>query len=367
MSIKKRLILSNIAMIVVPIVAFLIVEMLLGPIFLYLSDGALEGKGLQLFLTLRLIAFLGILMLTNGLLTYVVSKSILNPVQQLTEAAKEISAGNLNFKIHVTGKDEIGQLAQTFETMRTKLQQAVAIQKQYENNRKQLIANISHDLKTPLTAIKGYVKGVLDGVANTPEKLDRYMKTIDQQANDMAELIDELFLYSKLDLAQVPFHFEKVDLRAYLLDFIDKVKLTFEQEGGSVSFHANEADCHIVFADREKLKRVLTNIMQNSMKYMDKADKKMSVRLMAEAGQVIVQIKDNGSGIPEEAMPHVFDSFYRTDLSRNSKTGGSGLGLAISKKIIEEHGGTIWAESELGKGTSIFFSLKKPQATGAVT
>ncbi|WP_078378501.1 sensor histidine kinase [Sutcliffiella halmapala] len=359
MSIKKRLILSNIAMIVIPIFIFFMLEIFLGILIFHIFGGNMEERDLNMFLTIRFIILLLALMITNGALTYFVSKSIIKPVQQLTKAAKEISEGNLDSPIQALKEDELGQLSNTFDAMRLKLKEARELQRHYEDNRKELIASISHDLKTPITSIKGYVKGIQDGIANTPEKRMRYMDTIYKKANDMDHLIDELFLYSKLDLGRVPFEWEEVDLNAYFQDFIEELSFSLEEDGGKVSYHADQKDSYIVMADREKLKRVISNIMQNSLKYMNKSQREIHVFLKAESDQVCVQIKDNGQGIPAEALPYIFESFYRTDLSRNSATGGSGLGLAIGKRIIEEHGGSIWAESELGKGTSIFFTLKK--------
>ncbi|WP_404450994.1 HAMP domain-containing histidine kinase [Virgibacillus necropolis] len=360
MSIKKRLIFSNIAMIIIPIVFFFFIEIIGGFVLFYLFNGEPEGKQLNMFLTYRFIGLLLVLVITNGLLTYFVSKSIINPVKNLSVAAQEISEGNLDFSIESTNKDELGQLSKTFEVMRLKLKEAEEVHVRYEENRKELIATISHDLKTPMTSIKGYVKGIRDGVANNPEKMERYMDTIYTKANDMDQLIDELFLYSKLDLQRIPFQLEEIDLHNYLTDFIEELRFDLEQNGGTVSYDADLEDSYVVKADREKLKRVVTNIVQNSLKYMDKDWKEIQVSLQSESDQVVVKITDNGSGVDEEAIPFIFESFYRTDSSRNSTTGGSGLGLAIVKRIIDDHGGAIWAESELGEGTSIYFTLKKP-------
>lgn len=359
LSIKKRLILSNIAMILIPIIGFLLIEIVLGYLLFFVFNGNPQGMDLELFMNFRLIALLLILIITNGLLTYYVSKSIITPIKKLSIAAKKISNDDLEYSVETNKKDELGELSNMFEAMRIKLKDAKAAQLQYEQNRQELIASISHDLKTPLTSIKGYVKGIQDGVANTPEKLERYMDTLYKTANDMDGLIDELFLYSKLDLEQVPFHFEKVDLYAFFADFVDELEFQLEKENGAAMLSANKENTYLVEADREKLKRVVTNIMQNSLKYIDKQHKEIQVCLTSDLDEVIVEIKDNGSGIINKDLPYIFDSFYRTDTSRNSSTGGSGLGLSIAAKIIEKHGGTIWVDSQVGTGTSIYFKLKK--------
>lgn len=358
MSIQKRLILSNIAMIVVPILSFFIIDIVLGLGFFGFQGASMSQSDIQNFTKWRFAGLLGVIALTNGLLTYMVSQSIIKPVHKLTEAADEIRGGNLDHPVEKTGRDELGELSETFELMRIKLKKSHDLQKQYEENRKELIASISHDLKTPMTSIQGYIKGLLDGVANTPEKTVRYLETIDQKAHDLDKLIDELFLYSKLDLEREPFHFENIDLYAYFSDFIEELR--FSVADGSVSFAADARNSYEVAADREKLKRAVENIIQNALKYMDKSTPEITIQLEEYADKVEVRIQDNGSGIPKEAVPHIFDSFYRTDASRNSSTGGSGLGLAIVKRIVEEHNGEIWAKSEAGVGTVICFTLKKP-------
>lgn len=346
-------------MIVIPVLCFFFIEVLLGYVFFVLFERRPEAHELEWFIRLRFIAFLIVLIVTNGLLTYYVSKSILNPIRQLATAAKRISDGDLDFQITSEQKDELGELIKTFDTMREKLKEAKLSQQQYEQNRKELIASISHDLKTPLTSIKGYITGMKDGVANTPEKMQRYIETIYKTAHDMDELIDELFLYSMLDTEKFSFQFENVDLYSFFKDFIEELSFQLEKEQGRTTLIANENDSFIVRADREKLKRVVMNIVQNSLKYIDKKNKEISVYLTSDDDWITVEIKDNGIGIEKDDLPNLFNSFYRTDSSRNSNTGGSGLGLAIVKKIIEGHGGIVWAESERGKGTSIFFSLKK--------
>ncbi|SDZ38180.1 histidine kinase [Evansella caseinilytica] len=359
MSIKKRLLYSNIGMIIIPIFVVLILEMFLGYLLFIVYEGNPQGTELNWFIGIRFVGMLFILVITNGLLTYFVSKSIINPIKKLSNAAKKISEGDLDFSVASDKKDELGDLSNTFDRMRLDLKEAKADQLRYEQNRKELIASISHDLKTPLTSIKGYVIGIQDGVANTPEKLARYMEIIYNKANDMDGLIDEFFLYSKLNLERVPFKFEKIDLYSFFTDFIDELNLSIEKDQGTATLFANTEDSYIVKADREQLKRAVTNIIQNSLKYMDKDHKQVQVFLKSESDRVIVKMEDNGIGVSTEDLPYIFESFYRTDSSRNSQTGGSGLGLSIVKKIINEHGGTIWADSKLGAGTSINFTLEK--------
>ncbi|TCP63575.1 histidine kinase [Baia soyae] len=290
-----------------------------------------------------------------GLVNYFVSRSIIKPIYHLKKAAEKITSGDLDFAIKATSQDEIGQLNQAFEEMRNRLKKSVSLQIQVEENRKDLLSNISHDLKTPMTSIIGYMEGSRDGVANTPEKMEKYVSTVYEKAKDMDLLIDELFLFSKLDLKKEPFHFETVELHTYVGDYIDKLYL---DQGIRMEFHPVHQPIYVT-ADQEKLKRVLANVINNCVKYMDKEEKKISISLHERTSDIVVQITDNGKGIESVALPFIFERFYRAEQSRNSQTGGSGLGLAIAKQIIVEHGGEIWATSEVGKGTSICFSLKK--------
>jgi histidine kinase len=293
-----------------------------------------------------------------GILNYLVSRSIINPISILREGAERIKSGDLNFEIKATSNDEIGQLNRTFEDMRIKLKESVNLQIQYEENRKELLSNISHDLKTPITSIIGYVEGIKDGVANTPQKMDKYLSTVYLKARYMDSLIDELFLFSKLDLKKEPFTFETVELDKYMRDFVEELHLDLFQQGIQVDLHLMDKPINVI-ADREKLKRVLANLISNCVKYMNKGQKNIAISLHEGIYDVTVQVTDNGQGIELSALPYIFDRFYRAEQSRNSQTGGSGLGLAITKQIIQEHGGDIWATSKIGKGTSVFFSLKK--------
>ncbi|WP_449538561.1 sensor histidine kinase [Ferdinandcohnia sp. Marseille-Q9671] len=358
MSIRKRLILSNVAMILIPVIAFFVIEIFLSILLFHILGEDPEGNQKK-FLQIRYFLFIAVLIITNALLTYSVSKSILKPIEKLSIAAHEISKGNLDFPIKPMSRDELGKLSETFELMRMKLKESADMQMKYEENRKELIASISHDLKTPITSIKGYVEGIRDGVANTPEKMERYIQTIYTKSLDMDHLIDELFLYSKLDLNREPFQFEEVDLRCYFLDFMEELQYELEKDHIAVSVHANENETYKVVVDREQLKRVAMNIIHNSLKHLDKEKKTLHIYLSVKDEMVVTQIQDNGNGISEEALPYIFERFYRADQARNTQTGGTGLGLAIVKRIIEQHGGEIWAESKVGEGTSITFTLKR--------
>lgn len=300
-----------------------------------------------------------VVILTAGVLIIWIYQSILRPLNTLHAATDAMKEGNLDYSIEGDPEDEIGQLCVDFEEMRIRLKELIEVRLKYEEDTKELISNISHDLKTPITAIKGYAEGLMDGVADTPEKQAKYIKTIYTKAIDMSALVDELSFYSKIDCNTMPYTFTSINLHDYFSDCIDELTLDLEVKNIEV-IYINETDKSLkVSADAEQLKRVINNIVGNSVKYIGNREGQIKIQIKDIGEYVKVSITDNGGGIAAKDLPFVFDRFYRADTSRNSTKGGSGLGLAIAKKIIQDHTGSIWAESEEGKGTTINFTLKK--------
>lgn len=301
---------------------------------------------------------------TAGILVAWLYQGILKPLNALKKATRQLQEGNLDFSLKDNiSDDEIGQLCADFEEMRVHLKNEIEMRIQYEQDLKELISNISHDIKTPLTAIKGYAEGLIDGVADTPERREKYLRTIFAKASDMTTLVDELSFYTKIDTNNIPYHFEKVQVNDYFRDCIEDNIAELEIVNVELSFATDVTENTHVLGDREQLRRVMNNLIGNAVKYRgDKEKGIIKVGLKDEEGFVRVAVTDNGIGIAESALPYVFERFFRADASRNSKQGGSGLGLAIAKRIIEEHGGTILAESIEGEGTTISFTLKKIEA-----
>ena len=309
--------------------------------------------GEMLLLGVLIISFMG------GLLIMWIYRSLLRPLHKLQEATKQIRDGNLDFTLDVDDEDEIGMLCQDFEEMRLRLKESQEEKLQYDKESKELISNISHDLKTPITAIKGYVEGIQDGVASSPEKLNKYIRTIYNKANDMDRLIDELTFYSKIDTNKIPYNFSNINVAEYFGDCVEEVGLDMETRGIELGYFNYVDEDVVVIADAEQMKRVINNIIGNSLKYLDKKKGILNIRIKDDGDFIQVIIEDNGKGIAAKDLPYIFDRFYRTDSSRNSSKGGSGIGLSIVKKIIEDHGGRIWATSKEGIGTEIHFVLRK--------
>ena len=296
--------------------------------------------------------------LSVGLWIY---RSIAVPLVKLKKATKNIKEGNLDFVLEVEGNDEFSQLCQDFEEMRKRLKESTEEKILMDKENKELISNISHDLKTPITAVKGYVEGIMDGVADTPEKMDRYVRTIYNKTNEMDHLINELTFYSKIDTNRIPYTFSKLNVEDYFSDCAEELGLEMETRGIELVY-ANYVEKDVqVIADGEQIRRVIHNIVSNAIKYMEKPKGIIQLRVKDVGDFIQVEIEDNGKGIAAKDLPYIFDRFYRTDVSRNSSKGGSGIGLSIVKKIMEDHGGKVWATSRLGIGTIMYFVLRKYQ------
>jgi signal transduction histidine kinase len=228
-----------------------------------------------------------------------------------------------------------------------------------EKQNRELVSNISHDLKTPLTAIRGYVEGIIDGVADTPEKMEHYIKTIYNKTNEMTRLVNELTLYSQINTNRIPYNFNKINVADYFGDCVEELSLELESKNVLLQYMNYVSDDVVIIADPEQLGRVINNIISNTLKYLDKPQGMIHMRIKDVGDFIQVEIEDNGRGIAAKDLPYIFDRFYRADASRNSATGGSGIGLSIVKKIIEDHGGKIWATSKPGIGTIMYFVIRK--------
>ena len=321
---------------------------------------------------------------TNALFYAWIYQSIIRPLHILQLAATQIGDGNLNEPILVTGKDEIGQLCTDFDNMRIRLKSIINREIHAEENMLEILSSLSHDLKTPITAIKGYTEGILDGVADTTEKQQRYLQTIYAKTNDISYLLDELTLFAKIEQNVTTYNFIPVNLESFFTDCIDYFKLDLEQNNISIDYYNSIDFSTNVLIDPRQLRRAIQNIIENAVKYNDKKDGHIYIRIenipeetsrplfryINENGTEIyprsisesfvrIEIEDNGAGIPEKDLPYIFNRFYRADASRNATKRGSGLGLSIVKMIIYDHGGEVGADSIEGTGSRFYFTLRK--------
>ncbi len=331
-----------------------------GSLFLVIRANAIVPQLRNLLANMVIVVVL-ILILTSLALCAWTYGGIMAPLNQLKEATKKIKEGNLDFTVEKSGIVEIGELCEDFEEMRKRLKQTNEEKLAFDKENRELISNISHDLKTPITAVKGYVEGIIDGVADTPEKMDRYIRTIYSKANEMDRLINELTFYSKIDTNRIPYTFNKINIRDYFEDCVDDLTVELESENVTLNYFNYLEEDIIVIADAEQLKRVINNIISNSLKYMNKEKGVINIRLRDVGDFVQMEIEDNGKGISQKDLANIFVRFYRTDASRNSSKGGSGIGLSIVKKIMEDHGGQVWATSKENTGTTMYLALRKYQ------
>lgn len=329
-----------------------------------IGETGVDGSGLRIMTKALFFTALVILIFTSVSVGLWIYRSVATPLVKLRKATQNIKDGNLDFVLDVEGADEFAEICRDFEEMRRRLKESAEEKLVLDKENKELISNISHDLKTPITAVKGYVEGIMDGVADTPEKMDRYVRTIYNKTVEMDHLINELTFYSKIDTNRIPYTFSKLNVEDYFSDCAEEVGLELETRGIQLCY-ANYVDSDVqVIADGEQIRRVIHNIISNAIKYMDKGKGMkgiIQIRVKDVGDFVQVEIEDNGKGIAAKDLPYIFDRFYRTDVSRNSAKGGSGIGLSIVRKILEDHGGKVWATSREDIGTIMYFVLRKYQ------
>ncbi len=289
--------------------------------------------------------FLSIL-LTNQFLTKFAFRRIAEPLNILTNGVHEIRDGNLDYHIDYGNCDEFLQVCEDFNEMAVRLKESVTKQQQQEQSRKELLAGISHDIRSPLTSIQAYVEGLLDGVAKTPEAQRHYLTTIKTKAENLDHMVSQLFLFSKMELGEYPEHTCVLRLDEKVEALVSEVRAEYEEKGLRIETELTPVS---VTADPIQLERVIGNIVENSLKYQEKKFGMLRITLTSSENRCMLAFDDDGPGVPQEAMPHLFEVFYRSDPARQNPQKGSGLGLAIAERVVSHAGGTIQAgESELG-------------------
>lgn len=365
MKLRTRLKITFATIAILPVCLLTFAYLAIGNIMIYLrqADGVEKVVNLMpkgVFIAFFVATFV-IMVTIATVLTRWIARGVFNPINDLKVGMQQIAEGNFDYVLCEECHGEIEELYHNYEDMRLRLKESTEAAIQNEAKNRELVTNISHDLKTPITAIKGYVEGIMDGVCNTPEKMDKYIKTIYNKANDMDRLINELTIYSRIDANRIPYTFLRLNVREFFDDCIEEVGLDLESKHIELNYSNMVPEDTRVIADPEQLKRVINNIISNSVKYMDKEKEKgiINFSIIDEGDAIKIEIEDNGRGIPAKDLPNIFERFFRSDSSRNSAKGGSGIGLSIVKKIVEDHGGYIWATSKEGEGTCMHFVLRK--------
>jgi signal transduction histidine kinase len=282
------------------------------------------------------------------------TRQILKPVKALSLGASRIASGALKYRVEVQSKDEIGNLAQSFNSMASSLERG-------EEARRQLNADIAHELRTPLTIIEGTVDGILDGVFQPdPDRLN----VIKQQTESLTHLINDLRDLSLIESGQLKLELKPVDMAELVQHKISQIEAPAHEKGIQLEFNAADA-LPMVMADPVRMEQVISNLLTNAIRHtprggtitfsVTRQDNGVNERVTGH--QLLISVKDTGEGIPPENLPHIFERFYRVDNSRARSEGGTGLGLAIVKQIVDAHGGKVRAESQIGKGSTFYVAL----------
>lgn len=298
----------------------------------------------------------GLLFLVNGLITWLAAGKIAGPLRRLEEAAARIGAGDLDKPAEPTGDKEIREVFAAFETMRKELKASLEKQLALERNRRELVAALSHDLRTPITAIRGYVEGLRDGIPKDEEARRRYLAVVDEKARLLDRLIGDLFLFSRMELQGFCLEREKVDLAGFVAAAVEEIG----EEHPWLRIVWTRRDAGAASVDRDHLRRAVRNICENSLRHGKAGTLELSVE--ASPDVLRIRIADDGGGIAPGEEDLVFAGLYRGDGSRNQRDGGSGLGLAVVRQVLEAHGGRAWAERLSPRGLAVILELPAPEA-----
>ena len=300
-------------------------------ILLFLADGVL---------------CIAVLVIMSQIFTGNLVKHIMEPLDELAAGAKRIKENDLTEDINYSGDIEFENVCDTFNKMQKHILREQEKNRKYEKARTDMIAGISHDLRTPLTAIRGTIKGLMDGIASTPEKQDRFLETAYRRTGEMDLLLNQLFYLSKIETGNMPITLRKIEISSFIKNYVQAKQGLMEAEKEELVEETKEITAEVA-VDPEQLQRIFDNLLENSRKYGEKVPLKMKIDLRKTPGGMLIRFSYNGVGVPENKLPYVFDEFYRVDESRNKKE-GNGLGLYIVKYLIEAMGGTVWAENEDG-------------------
>ncbi|MGI6176894.1 MAG: ATP-binding protein [Eubacterium sp.] len=311
------------------------------------ADEPYIKRYIEWFIGLLVIILLAVVILINLAVNRWISKSVLSPLKQLSLGSERIRSGDLDFSMKTKRRDEIGSVMNDFDEMRQYLKDSVDERLRYESYRKELISGISHDLRTPLTSIKGYVEGLRDGIADTPEKKDKYYSAIEKAIANLEQLSSDLTEFSRLDSGARHFYKEKTELNEFYRSCVKDLEERYRDRSVRISFEGSDGPIYSEI-DAGEMNRVHLNIVENSVKYRVKDESALDFRLSREGDSAVIRISDDGPGVREEDLTRIFECFFRSDPSRNHPENGSGIGLAVVKQIVEGHGGTVSAKNDNG-------------------
>lgn len=285
-----------------------------------------------------------------GVASFLVARRVVAPVQAITLASQRIAEGKFEERVPITAQpgqeDELGTLALSFNRMASQLEQTEAM-------RRQLIGNVSHELRTPLTIIKGSMEGLMDGVLPADETT---FQQVHREADRLQRLVNDLQELSRVEAQAYELHLRPVKLDDFIERLVARLKTEFDEKGVFLKAEY-PPNLPMISADEDRLTQVMTNLLGNALQYTSSGGR-VEIVVKQKENEIQMAVRDTGTGISAEHLPHLFDRFYRVDKSRSRAGGGSGIGLTIAKHLIEAHGGRIWAESEgVGKGSQFSFTL----------
>lgn len=284
-----------------------------------------------------------------------VSRKILKPIKKITKSSNDIIEGKFDNYVTYNSEDEVGDLSYAFELMRDELSDHIKKEENIKKSEKEVIAAISHDIKTPLSSIKAYVEAIRDGMAETPEEKEEYTSIILKKIDTLNSLVSDLLEQSKADLEVLTIRKKEVSIKSFLEKLIEEIDLELKNKNIKFIWDKNLPD-GIINIDEIRVYQAVFNLISNSMKYGN-GNLTINFKSYIEGRYLFVYIQDNGIGIAPEDMPYIFNKFYRGDKSRNSRIQGSGLGLSTCKYIIEKHGGEIYCKSLKDNGSTFYFTI----------
>ena len=323
---------------------------------LVLRDGGDLLHNATVLLSTGLALILGTVLLSYFFLVRFVFRHIVSALNILVSGVNEIRDGNLDCRLEYEEKDEFKEACDAFNDMSQRLSESVRQKQADEESRRQLIAGISHDLRTPLTSIRAYAEGLIGGVAVTSEMRNKYLQTIKMKAEDLEKIIQQLFTFSKLDLRDFPLDITGVNLAEELPRIVDSVKDEYGPRGLNISFESPPNQVR-VRADKAQLRNALYNIFDNSLKYKDKETGSLNIYCGSNGRQAEIRLVDDGPGVPDAVLSSLFEVFYRVDSARGNSGQGSGLGLAITSRIVNLLGGAVKAENVPEGGLALSITL----------
>lgn len=349
-TVKRRIFISNALMVVVTLFILLMINVFVIKsvfILLFLADG---------------IICIAVLVIVSQIFTRKLVNHIMEPLNALADGAERIRRNDLMQDIEYSGDAEFENVCHTFNEMRRAILAGQEKNRKYEKARTDMIAGISHDLRTPLTAIRGTIKGLLDGVASTPERQKKFLETAYRRTGDMDLLLNQLFYLSKLETGNMPFDFKTIEISGFIRNYVKGKQEILENERAEIAADIEKITGYVSVAP-EQLQRIFDNLLENSRWYGSVTPLKIKICLERNKEGFCICFSDNGVGVPEETLPYIFDEFYRIDESRNKKE-GNGLGLYIVKFLAEAMGSSVRAEN--AGGLAVYLELREEKLPDTV-